>query len=88
MVGRSHRSGSSKDRIKEVLDRSREILKIPDEYFIGIVPASDTGAVEIALWSLLGERGVDVLAWESFGTGWVKDIQQAASNQGFAYNKS
>ncbi len=76
LVGRSHRSGSSKDRIKEVLDRSREILKIPDEYFLGIVPASDTGAVEIALWSLLGERGVDVLAWESFGTGWVKDIQQ------------
>ena len=76
LVGRSHRSASSKDRIKEVLERSRKILKIPEEYFIGIVPASDTGAVEIALWSLLGERGVDVLAWESFGAGWVKDIRQ------------
>lgn len=74
LVGRSHRSGPGKARLAEVLDRSRAILGIPDDYRIGIVPASDTGAVEMALWSLLGARGTDVLAWESFGAGWVTDI--------------
>jgi len=74
LVGRSHRSGPSKERLGEVLSRSREILNLPDDYRIGIVPASDTGAVEMALWSLLGARGVDVLAWESFGSGWVTDV--------------
>ena len=74
LVGRSHRSGPGKAKLAEVLDRSREILGLPDDYRIGIVPASDTGAVEMALWSLLGERGTDVLAWESFGAGWVTDI--------------
>jgi len=72
-LGRSHRSAAGKAKLREVLDRSRALLGIPDDYRIGIVPASDTGAVELALWSLLGPRGVDLLAWESFGEGWVTD---------------
>jgi phosphoserine aminotransferase len=55
---------------------SREVLGIPDDYKIGIVPASDTGAVEMAMWSMLGARGVDMLAWESFGAGWISDVQK------------
>ena len=74
LVGRSHRSKPGKERIQQVLDKSRQILGMPDDYRIAIVPASDTGAVELALWSLLGARGIDVLAWESFGEGWVTDI--------------
>jgi len=74
LAGRSHRSAEGKARIKEVSDRSREILGIPDDYRIGLVPASDTGAMEMAMWSLLGPRGVDVLTWESFGQGWATDI--------------
>ena len=74
LVGRSHRSKLGKARIQEVLDRSRRLLGVPDEYRIGLMPASDTGAVEAALWSLLGPRGVDMLAWESFGQGWVTDV--------------
>lgn len=74
LVGRSHRSKEGRARIKEVSDRSRRLLGVPDDYRIGLVPASDTGAVEMALWSLLGPRGVDALAWESFGQGWVTDI--------------
>jgi len=74
LVGRSHRSKPAKARIQEVIDRSRAILGIPDDYRLGVVPASDTGAVEMALWSLLGPRGVDVLAWESFGKGWLTDV--------------
>jgi len=74
LVGRSHRAADGKARLNEVLERSRAILGIPKDWRIGIVPASDTGAVEMALWSLLGARGVDVLAWESFGAGWVTDI--------------
>jgi len=73
-VGRSHRAKIGKARLEEVIDRTRAVLGIPDDYRIGIVPASDTGAVEMALWSLLGARGVDALAWESFGEGWVTDI--------------
>ncbi|MGB8275303.1 MAG: phosphoserine transaminase [Alphaproteobacteria bacterium] len=73
-VGRSHRSALGKARLAEVVDRSRRLLGLPDDYLLGIVPASDTGAVEMALWSLLGARGVDVLAWESFGLGWVTDV--------------
>lgn len=73
-LGRSHRSALCKARLAEVIDRSREILGIPADYRIGIVPASDTGAFELALWSLLGTRGVDVLAWESFGETWVADV--------------
>lgn len=73
-VGRSHRSSRGKAKLADAIERSRRILGIPADYLIGIVPASDTGAVEMALWSLLGERGIDVLAWESFGLGWVSDI--------------
>jgi phosphoserine aminotransferase len=76
VLGRSHRSKSGKARIREVLDRSRTLLELPDDYRIALVPASDTGAVEMALWSLLGARGVDVLSWESFGTGWVTDVRK------------
>jgi len=74
MVGRSHRAKPAKARIQEVSDRSRAILGLPDDYRIGIVPASDTGAMEMAMWSMLGARGVDMLAWESFGSGWVTDV--------------
>ena len=73
MVGRSHRAEPARARIQEISDRSRAILGIPDDWRLGVVPASDTGAVELALWSLLGARGVDLLAWESFGSGWVSD---------------
>lgn len=73
-MGRSHRSKAGRARIQEVIDRSRELLGVPDGYHLGIVPASDTGAMEMAMWSLIGARGVDVLAWESFGQGWVTDI--------------
>jgi phosphoserine aminotransferase len=74
LVGRSHRSKPGKAKLAEVIDLSRSILGIPDDYRIGIVPASDTGAVEMALWSLLGARPVDMLAWESFGKDWVTDV--------------
>ncbi len=73
-LGRSHRAPIALDRIREVLNRTRELLSLPADYRIALVPASDTGAMEMALWSLLGARGVDVLAWESFGKGWATDI--------------
>lgn len=72
-LGRSHRSAEGKERLKRAIDLTREVLQVPADYHIGIVPASDTGAFEMAMWSLLGERGVDLLAWESFGAGWVSD---------------
>ena len=72
--GRSHRAAGGKAKLAEVIDRSRAILDIPDDYRIAIVPASDTGAVEMALWSLLGARGTDMLVWESFGKGWATDV--------------
>ncbi len=73
LLGRSHRSAPAKKRIKEALDLMRDILKIPSDYHIGILPASDTGAFEAAMWTMLGARGVDVFAWENFGKNWVKD---------------
>lgn len=76
LVGRSHRAKPGKAKLREVIERSRQILGVPSDYRIGIVPASDTGAVEMAMWSLLGERGVDVLTWESFGQGWATDISK------------
>jgi len=72
-LGRSHRAAAGKARLKAAIDGTREILGVPEDYRIGIVPASDTGAVEMAMWSLLGERPVEMLAWESFGAGWVTD---------------
>lgn len=73
-LGRSHRAAVGKDKLKAAIEGTREVLGIPADYKIGIVPASDTGAVEMALWSLLGERKVEMLAWESFGAGWVTDV--------------
>jgi phosphoserine aminotransferase len=73
-LGRSHRAKLGKGRLKRAIDLTREVLEVPADYRIGIVPASDTGAVEMALWSLLGARGVDLLAWESFGESWVTDV--------------
>jgi phosphoserine aminotransferase len=75
-LGRSHRAATGKSHLIAAIRATREVLGIPESYRIGIVPASDTGAVEMALWSLLGERAVEVLAWESFGKGWVTDIVQ------------
>src|SRR5215204_1045143 len=74
VLGRSHRSKIGKAKLKRAIDLTRAVLEVPADYRIGIVPASDTGAVEMALWSLLGARPVTVLAWESFGEGWVTDI--------------
>jgi phosphoserine aminotransferase len=73
-LGRSHRAKLGKARLKLAIDLTREVLDVPADYRIGIVPASDTGAVEMVLWSMLGARGVDMLAWESFGEGWVTDV--------------
>jgi len=78
-LGRSHRAKVGKAKLKQAIDLTRDILEVPADYRIGIVPASDTGAVEMALWSLLGERGVDMLAWESFGAGWVTDVVSSSS---------
>ncbi len=75
-LGRSHRSAEGKARLLKAIEETREVLGVPDDYRIAIVPASDTGAVEMALWSLLGARGVDVMAWESFGAGWATDINK------------
>jgi phosphoserine aminotransferase len=73
LTGRSHRSAEGKIRLKRAIDLTREVLQVPADYKIGIVPASDTGAFEMAMWSLLGPRGLDIFAWESFGEGWVSD---------------
>ncbi|WP_419908821.1 phosphoserine transaminase [Hoeflea sp.] len=73
-LGRSHRAKLGKGKLKSAIDKTRTLLGVPDDYRIGIVPASDTGAVEMALWSLLGARGVHMLSWESFGAGWVSDV--------------
>ncbi|KTQ96604.1 phosphoserine aminotransferase [Aureimonas ureilytica] len=72
-LGRSHRAKLGKNKLAQAIEDTREILQVPDDYRIGIVPASDTGAVEMAMWSLLGARPVDMVAWESFGSGWVTD---------------
>ncbi len=74
LLGRSHRAGPLKKRLQAVIEGHRKLLAIPADYKIAIVPASDTGAVEMAMWSMLGARGVDLLAWESFGTEWLKDV--------------
>jgi phosphoserine aminotransferase len=74
-LGRSHRSKVGKGRLKEAIDRTREVLEVPEDFLIGIVPASDTGAVEMAMWSMLGPLPVQVLAWESFSKDWVADVR-------------
>ena len=73
-LGRSHRAAVGKEKLKAAIETTRDVLGIPADYKIGIVPASDTGAVEMAMWSLLGERPVQMVAWESFGAGWVSDV--------------
>jgi phosphoserine aminotransferase len=73
-LGRSHRAKIGKSKLKQAIDLTREVLGVPDDYRIGIVPASDTGAVEMAMWSMLGARGTDMVAWESFGEGWITDV--------------
>jgi phosphoserine aminotransferase len=75
-LGRSHRAALGKAALKQACEQTAELLGLPEGYRVGVVPASDTGAVEMAMWSLLGARGVDVLAWESFGSGWVSDINK------------
>lgn len=82
LLGRSHRSKEGKARLKTAIDLTRKVLGVPADYRIGIVPGSDTGAVEMALWNLLGPRGVDVLAWESFGQEWVTDVTEALKLEG------
>ncbi len=73
-TGRSHRSGEAKSKLKLVIDKSKKLLNLPDDYVVGIMPGSDTGALEASLWSLLGQRGVDILAWENFGKDWIQDV--------------
>src|SRR5258708_14019688 len=73
-LGRSHRGTIGKARLAEAIERTHALLRLPADYKLGIVPASDTGAMEMAIWSLLGPRPVTVLAWESFGAGWVTDV--------------
>ena len=73
-LGRSHRAGVGKAKLKEAIDLTRRLLGVPEDYRIGIVPASDTGAFEMAMWSMLGERPAEMVAWESFGAGWVTDV--------------
>jgi phosphoserine aminotransferase len=76
LVGRSHRAKPAKQRIEKCIALTRELLEVPADYLIGIVPASDTGAVEMAMWTMLGARGVEMLSWESFGDGWVTDVEK------------
>ena len=73
-IGRSHRSAEAKAKLKLVIDKSKELLNLPNDYVVGIMPASNTGSLEAALWSLLGQKGVDILAWENFGKDWVQDV--------------
>ena len=74
-LGRSHRAKLPKQRLLEVINFSKEIMKLPDDYKVGIVAGSDTGAIEAAMWSLLGKTGVEILAWENFGNDWLKDLK-------------
>src|SRR3954471_4547240 len=73
-LGRSHRAKGGKAKLKQAIELTREVLEVPADFLIGIVPASDTGAVEMAMWSMLGPRPVTMIAWESFGEGWVTDV--------------
>ena len=75
VLGRSHRSKPGKERLNTIITKSRKLLCLPNDYLLGIVPASDTGAVEMALWSILGFRGVDLLVWERFSADWADDVK-------------
>ena len=74
LLGRSHRTPKCKDKLKEVINKSKSILGLPEDYHVGIMPGSDTGALEAAMWCLLGNRGVEILAWENFGRDWILDV--------------
>lgn len=87
-LGRSHRAKSAKAKLIEVIDKSKEILKLPKDYHVGIIAASDTGAVEAAMWNLLGPNGVEVLAWESFGLDWAKTITDQLKIDGTNVHKA
>jgi phosphoserine aminotransferase len=88
VLGRSHRSKAGRAKLKRAIDLTREVLEVPADYRIAIVPASDTGAVELALWSLLGARPVTMLAWESFGEGWVTDVEKQLKLKGVTIIKA
>jgi phosphoserine aminotransferase len=88
LLGRSHRSKPGKVKLKQAIDLTRDVLQVPPAYRIGIVPASDTGAVEIALWSLLGSRPVTMLAWESFGEGWITDVAKELKLESVAVRRA
>ena len=75
LLGRSHRSKPSKEKLKQIIKITKEILKVPKDYEVGIVPGSDTGAVEMSLWNVLGKRNVSVCVWDSFGEDWLNDIK-------------
>jgi phosphoserine aminotransferase len=80
-LGRSHRGAIGKARLADAIERTHALLGLPADYRLGIVPASDTGAMELAIWSLLGTRAVTMLAWESFGAGWVTDVARQLKHQ-------
>ena len=88
VLGRSHRSTEGKAKLKDVIEKHRTLLGIPTDYKIGIVPASDTGAFEMAMWSLLGERPIDVFSWESFGKGWATDIEKHLKCEGVIHHSA
>ena len=75
LLGRSHRSPEGKIKLSDAINKTKELLAIPEDYKVGIVPASDTGAIEMAMWNLLGSRPVEVLSWEVFGKDWKKDVE-------------
>lgn len=87
-LGRSHRAAGGKAKLKEVIDRHKELLGVPEGYRCAIVPASDTGAVELAMWNLLGARGVEMLGWESFGLDWCKDVSDQLKLEDVNYHKA
>ena len=87
-LGRSHRAKLPKQRLLEVITLTKEILQLPKDYRVGILPASDTGAIEAAMWSLLGKTGVEVLAWENFGNDWIKDIKDQLKPENLTIHKA